>query len=142
MELPVALMAESVGEGNIYFFTDACPIGVAGHMHVCIKRADEVLIFSVCSSQIDTAFRLAQLKGWDLNTFPVLKADDVNKFTKDLTYLNCNNVIRCGLGDFSRMLRDGSVRRLDGDLTEADLEMVAKGVRLSTVVPADVKKLF
>lgn len=142
MELPVALMAESVGEGNIYFFTEECPIGVAGHMHVCIKKADEVLIFSTCSSRIDTAFRLAQLRGWDLNTFPVLKKDVVNKFTKDLTYLNCNNVIRCGLGDFSRMLKDGKVRRLDGDLTESDLELVAKGVKLSTIVPENIKKLF
>ena len=142
MDLPVALMAGSVAEGNIYFFTGECPIGVADHMHVCIKKADEVLIFSTCSSQIDTAFRLAQLKGWDLNTFPVLKKDDVNKFTKELTYLNCNNVIRCGLGEFLRMLKDGKVRRLDGDLTESDLELVAKGVKLSTIVPENIKKLF
>lgn len=142
MDLPVVLMADSVGEGNIYFFTGECPIGVADHMHVCIKKADEVLIFSTCSSQIDTAFRLAQLRGWDLNTFPVLKKDDVNKFAKELTYLNCNNVIRCGLGAFSRMLKDGKVRRLDGDLTEADLELVAKGVKLSTIVPENIKKLF
>ena len=120
----------------------SAPIGVADHMHVCIKKADEVLIFSTCSSQIDTAFRLAQLRGWDLNTFSVLKRDDVNKFTKVLTYLNCNNVIRCGLGELSRMLKDGKVHRLDGDLTESDLELVAKGVKLSTVVPENIKKLF
>ena len=142
MDLPVALMADSVSEGNIYFFSEECPIGVAGHMHVCIKKADEVLILSTCSSQIDTAFRLAQLRGWDMNTFPVLKKDDVNKFTKELTYLNCNNVIRCGLGEFSRMLRDGKVHRLDDNLTESDLKLVAKGVKLSTIVPENIKKLF
>lgn len=142
MDLPLSLMAGSVGEGNIFFFTEECPIGVAGHMHVCVKKADEVLIFSTCSSQIDTAFRLAQLRGWDLNTFPVLKQNDMNKFTKELTYLNCNNVIRCRLGDFLRMLKDGKVRRLDGGLTESDLELVAKGVKLSTVVPENIKKLF
>lgn len=142
MDLPISLMADSVGEGNIYFFTDECPIGVAGHMHVCIKKADEVLVFSTCSSQIDTAFRLAKLRGWDLNTFPVLRQNAVNKFTKEQTYLNCNNVIRCGLGEFSRILKEGKARRLEGDLTELDLELVAKGVKLSTIVPENIKKMF
>lgn len=142
MELPVTLLAESVGEGNIYFFTNDCPIGVPEHMHVCIKKADEILIFSTCSSQIDTAYRLAKYKGWDMNTFPVIKADDTNKFTQELTYLDCNNVRSCSLGDFSNMLKNGQIQRLQGNLTPSDLEMIANGVKLSTVVPKNIQNLF
>lgn len=40
------------------------------------------------------------------------------------------------------MLKDGKVHRLDGDLTDSDLELVAKGVKLSTIVPENIKKLF
>lgn len=42
MELPNDLLAQSVEEGKIYFFRDTCPIGVKGHMHVCIKIHEKV----------------------------------------------------------------------------------------------------
>ena len=94
MELPASLMGAVVGEGEKYFFTVDCPIGVQEHIHICIKRNNKILLFSTCSSQTDTAFRLAKLKGLDMNTFPVFTRNDVNKFQKDMTYVNYCSIIK------------------------------------------------
>ena len=40
---------------------------------------NKILLFSTCSSQTDTAFRLAKLKGLDLNTFPVFTKNNTPK---------------------------------------------------------------
>ena len=42
-------MGAVVGEGEKYFFTVDCPIGVQEHIHICIKRYNKILLFSTCS---------------------------------------------------------------------------------------------
>lgn len=92
MDLPVVprqLLEEAVIEGNIYFFEKNASFGVPGHMHVCVKRADRVLLFSTCSSQIQTARSLSQRFGWDINTFPVYAANPgTNQFKEAQTYIS------------------------------------------------------
>lgn len=109
MELPGSLLGAVVGEGEKYFFTVDCPIGVQEHIHICIKRHNKILLFSTCSSQTDTAFRLAKLRGLDLNTFPVFTRNEVNKFQRDMTYVNCNNVIEVSEAEFGQLIKDGKV---------------------------------
>lgn len=93
MELSSNLFGAVVGEGDLYFFTSDCPVGLADHIHVCIRHLDKILLLSACSSQIDTAMRIAVLKGYDMNTFPVFLQDEENKFRKPQTYINCNNIL-------------------------------------------------
>ena len=45
MELPGSLLGAVVGEGEKYFFTVDCPIGVQEHIHICIKRYNKILLF-------------------------------------------------------------------------------------------------
>ena len=52
MELPEALMGADVGEGEKYFFTVDCPIGIQEHIHICIKRNNKILLFSTCSNPL------------------------------------------------------------------------------------------
>lgn len=111
-------------------------------MHICIKIKDELLLFSACTSQTDTVYRLAQRKKWDLNTFPCFKQNDTNKFEKELTYVNCNHIIRCEKDSFINMLKNKSVIRLDGTLTDNDIRLISQGVKLSPVVTDDIKNLF
>ena len=59
MELPANLFGSVAEEGDIYFFTSDCPVGIADHMHVCVKHADKIILLSTCSSKIDTAMRTA-----------------------------------------------------------------------------------
>lgn len=73
MDIPSELMGAVVDEGEEYFFTTDCPIGIQEHIHICIKKKNKILLFSTCSSQTDTAFRLAKLKGYDLIPFLFLQ---------------------------------------------------------------------
>ena len=111
-------------------------------MHVCIKVKDKLLLFSTCTSQTDTVFRLAQLKGWDVNTFPCFKKSTDNLFDRELTFINCNNIITCTKKDFTKMLSNGSVVSLEGRLTDNDMKLVAQGVKKSITVPQEIKELF
>lgn len=142
MDLPSSLMGAVVGEGEKYFFTVDCPIGVQEHIHICIKRHNKILLFSTSSSQTDTAFRLAQLRGLDLNTFPVFTRNEVNKFQRDLTYVNCNKVIEISETAFGQLIKDGKVHRLDGKLDQQSMQLIAGGVKLSKDVPGRIKDLF
>lgn len=146
MELPILprqLLEEAVIEGNIYFFEKNASFGVPGHMHVCVKRADRLLFFSTCSSQIQTARSLSQRFGWDINTFPVYAANpDTNKFKEALTYVNCNRCYDISVSDFVDLMERSEVRLLSGNFTTEDLELITKGVLKSTQVPREVQALF
>lgn len=117
MELPASLMGAVVGEGEKYFFTVDCPIGVQEHIHICIKRNNKILLFSTCSSQTDTAFRLAKLKGLD-------------------------NVIEVSEAEFGKLIKDGKVHRLGGKMDELSMTLIANGVKLSPEVERRIKDLF
>lgn len=142
MDIPGELLGSIVGEGEKYFFTVDCPIGIQDHIHICIKKKNKILLFSTCSSQTDTAFRLAKLKGYDLNTFPVFPKNDVNKFTREQTYINCNNVIEISENEFGKMIKGGTVHRLEGQIDELGLQLIANGVKLSPDVEGRIKDLF
>ena len=142
MEIPSSLMEAVVNEGEKYFFTTDCPIGIQEHIHICIKRQGKILLFSTCSSQTDTAFRLAKLKGFDMNTFPVFTKNKVNKFSKEQTYVNCNHVFEISESAFGKLIKDGKVHRLSGTIDALGLQLIANGVKLSTEVERRIKDLF
>lgn len=142
MELPGSLIGAVVVEGEKYFFTVDCPIGIQEHIHICIKRHGKILLFSTCSSQTDTAFRLAQLRGLDINTFPMFTKNEVNKFQRDVTYINCNNIVEVTESEFGQLIKEGKIHRLDGQLDEQSMLLIANGVRLSKDVPGRIKDLF
>lgn len=143
LQLPRQLQEEAVIEGNIYFFEKNSSFGIPSHMHVCVKRADKLLFFSTCSSQINTAFQLAKRFGWDINTFPVYKANaETNQFKEPLTYINCNRCYEISVSDFVDLMNKGQVRLLQGSFIKADLKLIAKGVKSSTQIARDIKKLF
>ena len=142
MELPETLLSQSITEGALYFFYANCPIGIKEHIHVCIKRNNKLLFFSTCSSQINTALRLAELNGFDTSTYPVFLADNKNEFKKPQTYIDCNNVIEIDDIDFAKLLKSGKVKLLSGFIDEYGLKIIANGIRKSTLVSEEIKELF
>ena len=141
--MPRQLLEEAVIEGTIYFFENNASFGVPGHMHVCVKRADRLLFFSTCSSQIQTARSLSKRFGWDINTFPVYAANpSTNQFKEALTYVNCNRCYDIPVSAFVDLMEKGEVRLLKGSFTADDLELITKGVLKSTQVPREVQALF
>lgn len=142
MDIPSGILGSIVEEGDKYFFSVDCPIGIQDHIHICIKRGNRILFFSTCSSQTDTAFRQAKLRGLDLNTFPVFPKNDVNKFQREQTYVNCNNVIEISESEFGKLIKSGKVHKLSGRIDELGLALIANGVKLSPDVSRNIKALF
>lgn len=99
-------------------------------------------MFSTCSSQTDTAFRLALLKGLDINTFPVFSKNEINHFAKELTYVDCNIVLEVDENYFGKLINERKVILLDGHIDELGLKLIANGVLLSPEVERRIKDLF
>ena len=66
----------------------------------------------------------------------------MNKFQRDMTYINCNNVIEVTEAEFGQLIKDKKVYRLDGRLDEQSMWLIANGVKLSKDVPGRIKELF
>lgn len=142
MEIPQSLLENTIEENKIYFFTDKSKFGVKGHLHVCLRKGDEILLFSTCTSQMDTVYKLARYRGFDLNTFPCIKKNDTNLFDMDYTYINCNQVWTYTIDDFVSELRNGRIIPTEGFLSDAEMQTIASGVQKSQLVPLNIKKLF
>lgn len=142
MELPSSLISSTIEENKIYYFTARSPIGIPEHMHICIRKHDKLLLFSTCTSQMDTVYRHALLKKLDMSTFPCFKKDSTNLFETDYTFVNCNNIISCSQKDFIRYLQDKVIIPFDGVISNEAMQMIADGVKKSKTVVQEIKDLF
>lgn len=143
MELSAETLGRLVVEGQIYFFTSNCPIGIKGHMHVCIKHHDRILIFSTCSSQITKSIQLAQRRGYNVNTYPVIAPDSSNCLSQ-LTYINCNQVWDMSEKEFGELYKEGKITSTGGggQMDSNAMKLIVNGIKLSTEIPDDIKELF
>ena len=77
------------------------------------------------------------------DTFPIFpKNKATNQFTEDFTYVNCNACHEISVSDFVDLMDKGEVRLLQGNFTEPDMKMIAKGVLASTEIARELKALF
>lgn len=142
MDLPSALYSSTVDEGKMYFFKSDCPIGIKDHIHICIKRGDKVFLFATGSSQVEKALRRASVLGYDINTYPVFTANDINKLKKPQTFVDCNRPIETTQEEFSELLRNDKVYELPGVFDPASLSLILKGIRISPLVEERIKLLL
>lgn len=143
MELSAEAIGRFVAEGHIYDFKQNCPIGIPAHMHVCIKHNDRYLIFSTCSSQVTKSIQLAQRRGYNINTYPVIAPDDSNHLT-ELTYINCNQVWEMSEKEFGELYKEAKISdtKGGGQMDEKAMALIVNGIKLSTEIPDDIKELF
>ena len=142
MEIPASAYGATVTEGKMYFFKSDCPVGVSDHIHVCIKRVDTVFLFATGSSQVEKAIRRAEVLNYDINTYPVFHSNDINKLTKDQTYIDCNSPIEISHGEFSNLLKDDKIYELTGYFDANSLAIIINGVKRSSVVEQRIKNLL
>lgn len=143
MDIPAFIAGLIVSEGEIFYFSKDCPVGIPDHMHVCIKHHDKYLLFSTCSSKTATAYRLALIRKWDMDTFPEFIPNGINHFTKS-TYINCNTVIELTEEEFGQLIKDKKIKRdkCGGVIDEDGMRLIADGVRKSTEVDDRIRDLF
>ncbi len=137
------MLGKSVSEGRVYFFSKDCPVGIRGHMHVCIKHHDEYLVFSTCSSQVTSAVKLARIRGYNVNTYPVIAPSKENGFD-ELTYINCNQVWILTEKEFGYLYKTCKIvnTRGNGNIDAVGMALIANGIKLSTEIADEIKELF
>ncbi len=141
MELPLSLIEETVNETEMYFFTKETEKGVPGHIHVCVRKGEKFILFTACTSQTDTIFKFVTRTNADPNTFPCFAPDNINCF-KQLTYINCNNIIEFDRTEFLNQIKENKVYKLQGIITDDAMQQIVKGIKLSKTIPENIKKLF
>lgn len=143
MDIPLSLLGASATEGVVYYFSPECPVGIPDHRHICIKHNGRYILFSTCSSQIGTAQRLAKLRNWNQNTYPVISPSATNGFSKD-TYIDCNNYIELSEAEFADLMHQRKIiiDSHGGRLTDKEMQSIVNGIRLSVVIPDEIKALF
>ena len=82
------------------------------------------------------------MKGLDINTFPVFTKNETNKFTKDQTYVNCNNVITVSDPFFGQLIHARKVIPLEGHIDPLGLGLIANGIKKSPEVERWIKDLL
>lgn len=140
--IPRQMREDAVIESNIYFFENNCPVGIPGHMHVCIKRKNKIVIFAACSSKTGTAKRLAEKNNWSPLTFPVFEPNEETNMFDDTTYVDCNHPIVLDLSGFVDYMEQGYIKLLKGNLTADDMKDIKYGIQASSLVVRKTKKLF
>lgn len=142
MDLPEALLLQGVQEGRVYFFSADSPVGIGGHLHICVRKGDRFIMFVVCTSQMSTISRLIQLKRMEAATFPCFKKDDINKFDEEFTFINCNVVYECSNAAFVKSLSEKKIIPLDGYIDSSGMAQIVNGLLMSRTITEEIKKLF
>lgn len=141
MELPALAIGANVAEGEIFFFTEQCPVGIPDHPHVLIKHKDNYLFLNTCSSSLLTSIRLAQARKWPIDSYPVVHKNDVNKLKAD-SYVNCNEFVELTEEQFGAYYKDGYIRRERGGgvIEDADMIRIRHGIEISLNIAEEDKE--
>ena len=141
MELPALAIGANVAEGEIYFFSEHCPVGIPDHPHVLLRHKEKYLFLNTCSSSLDTAIRLAQARNWPIDSYPVVRKNEVNKLTDD-SYVNCNEFIELTEEQFGGLYKDGYIHREKGGgvMEEADMIRIRHGIDISLNITDEDKE--
>ena len=79
---------------------------------------------------------------YDINTYSVFHSNDINKLTKDQTYIDCNSPIEISHDEFSNLLKDDKIYELTGYFDANSLAIIINGVKRSSVVEQRIKNLL
>lgn len=137
---PSNLYSSIIEEKEIYYFKKDCPIGIPGHMHVCIKKGGKLFFFVVVSSQWQKIPLRIQALGLIDSTLPVFMPNVVNNF-KDISFVDCNNPIEISQERLEELMKLHYIVTMEKQsfLTEYEFAQVLKGIEDSNLVPQNVK---
>ena len=144
MELPALVIGANVVEEEIFFFTGQCPVGVSDHPHVLIRHKEKYLFLNTCSSSLDTAIRLAEIRNWPKDSYPIVCKNAVNKLSYD-SYVNCNEYIELTEEQFGEYYKAGYIYREKGGgvMEDADMRRILHGIEISlNITDEDKSKIL
>lgn len=135
-----SLLRNQLREGQIYLFKDRIPFGVPKHMHICLKKGEDILYFVCCTTKLDTIKRFLDSRGISYTTLVGLNPDGENALDK-VSYINYNNVKSCPLGDFITQYRKDQIESI-GEVGEEILNLILAGIQDSPIVEKEVKQIL
>lgn len=140
---PQNIYSSFVGEGQIYFFHEDCPVGIKNHPHICLKRGNKIFFFAVISSQIQKIPLWLRNPAFKPSGFPVILKSSSNQLEKD-SYVNCNNPYEISEIELEDLLKNKYITpwNTDASFSEEEFNLVMKGVMESDLVPQNIKDLI
>lgn len=136
------LLLKNLEEGHIYYFAPSVKIGIPDHRHIFLRKsADEMLIFSCCTSQQNTMEKLIAINGWSDSTIVKLTPNKQNRLTTD-TYINCNSLQIISADDFFNEYKQGNVDINNAEIDEMSFLAIEHGIIQSDLVDEETKDLF
>jgi len=142
MDIPSSLVSSIIEEGKMYYFSSTKLNTSEPHHFICIKRSDQVLLFSCCTSKFESMTKFVQARKLREETIvTVPSATDGTKLTKH-TYINCNeDPIEIALPDFIERLKNNSVKST-GTLPPEYMEKILIGIRASDMIDEEMKEFI
>jgi hypothetical protein len=110
------------------------------HYYVLLDKGTEILLFSVCTSKLDTILNFVKKRSLDYDTIVFIESAPDNPFSKN-TYINCNSPVLINHNEFKKMFEEGKIKykdQLDGE----HFDQIINGILKSRLVERKIKKLF
>ena len=110
------------------------------HYYVLLDKGSEILLFSVCTSKLDTILNFVKKRNLDYDTIVFIESEPNNPFSKN-TYINCNSPVSIPFNEFKKMFEEGRVKYKD-QLDDEHFDQIISGILKSRLVERRIKKFF
>ena len=140
MEVSFETFYQVLKEKSILYFSLNYQGNPDPHYYVLLDKGTEILLFSVCTSKLDTILNYVKRRNLNYDTIVFIENEPDNPFSKN-TYINCNSPVSIPVEDFKKMFNEGKIKYKD-QLDDDHFEQIINGILKSRLVERKIKKLF
>jgi hypothetical protein len=140
MEVSFEAFYQVIKEKSILYFSLNYQGNPDPHYYVLLDTGTEILLFSVCTSKLDTILNFVKKRNLDYDTIVFIESEPDNPFSKN-TYINCNSPVSIPCSEFKKMYEEGKIKYKD-QLTDKHFDQIINGILKSRLVERKIKKLF
>ncbi|MCF2489150.1 hypothetical protein [Dyadobacter sp. CY347] len=140
MEVSFETFYQVLKEKSILYFSLNYQGNPDPHYYVLLDKGTEILLFSVCTSKLDTILNYVKRRNLDYDTIVFIQNEPDKPFSKN-TYINCNSPVSIPVEDFKKMFNEGKIKYKD-QLDDEHFELIINGILKSRLVERKIKKLF
>ena len=140
MKLPVELFLQGIEEKKVYYFTSNKISTDNPHYYVCIKRNNDVLILTLCTSQIEKKQRYIELRKLPYETLVFIKNGKTKIFNKD-TCINCNEIHQLTIDEFVNKYKKDEIES-SGFIDDNYYDQIIVGIHKSPIIEEEIKDLI
>lgn len=141
MNLPASLFSNTIKEKEIFYFSSEQINTDEPHYFICIKKsANEVLIFTCCTTQGAKRESYIIKKGYPISTLVYIKPGASLPF-KEETFVDCNRCMTYTMDEFIKLCNEGKMN-YKGEISDIHYEQILIGLQDSPEIDAATKKIL